>query len=182
MHQTKVGTALSDTAMLCSGVVQGSGIGPLMFLVYINKLIYLLERHSIKVKMFADDVKMYLKIINDIDIAHLQLALTALVEWANEWQFAISIEKCCVLNIGTPTPAPHLHLDNHPLPVVPLARDLGVLVSSSLCPSAHINDIVAKAHKRAYMIQRAFVSRDIDLIVRAYFVYVRPLVEYDSVV
>ena len=58
--------------------------------------------------MFADDVKMYLKIINDIDIAHLQLALIALVEWANEWQFAISIEKCCVLNISKQMPALHL--------------------------------------------------------------------------
>ena len=78
MHQTKIGTALSDTAMLCSGVVQGSGFGPLMFLMYINELIYLLERHSIKVKMFADDVKMYLKIINDIDIAHLPVSYTHL--------------------------------------------------------------------------------------------------------
>jgi len=74
-------------------------------------------------------------------------------------------EKCCVLNIGkliTCTWA------NCTLPVVPLARDLRVLVSNNLCPSAHINDIVAKAHKRVYMIQRAFVSRNIDLLVRAY--------------
>ena len=73
IHQTKVGTALSDAAMLCSGVVQVSGIGLLMFLVYINELIYLLEQHNIKVKVFADDVKIYLKIINDVDIVHLQL-------------------------------------------------------------------------------------------------------------
>ena len=124
----------------------------LIFLVYINELIYLLERHGIKVKMFADDVKMYLKIINDVDIVYLQAALTSLVEWANEWQLAISIEKCCVLNIGKQVPAPLIHLDNCSLPVVPLARDLGVLVSNILCPSPHINDIVAKAHKRAYMI------------------------------
>ena len=68
MHQTKVGTALSDAAMLCSGAVQGSDIVPLMFLVYVNELIYLLEQHNIKVKMLADDVKIYLKIISDVDI------------------------------------------------------------------------------------------------------------------
>ena len=56
--------------------------------------------------MFADDVKIYLKIINDADIVHLQLALTTLVEWANKWQLAISIEKCCVLNIGKQVPTP----------------------------------------------------------------------------
>ena len=67
--------------------------------------------------MFADDVKMYLKIINDVDIVYLQAALTSLVEWANEWQLAISIEKCCVLNIGKQVPAPLIHLDNCPLPL-----------------------------------------------------------------
>ena len=80
--------------MSCSGVVQGSAIGPLTFPAYINESVCLLEQHSIKVKMFADDVKIYLKIINDVDIVELQLALTSLAEWANEWQLAISVEKC----------------------------------------------------------------------------------------
>jgi len=44
------------------------------------------------------------------------------------------------------------------LPVVTLTRDLRY--SNNLCPSAHRNDIVAKAHQRAYMIQRAFVLRN----------------------
>jgi len=151
-----------------------------MFLVCINELIYLLEQHNVKVKTFADEVKIYLKIMNNVDIVHLQLSLMSLVDWANEWQLAISIEKCCVLNIGKQVPTPHLQLGYCTLPVVPLARDLGVLVSNNLCPSAHING-VAKAHKHAYMIQRAFVSRNIDLV-RAYLVYVRPLVEYNLVV
>jgi len=99
-HQTKIESALSDTAELISGVVQGSGIGPLMFLTYINELITILESFGIKVKLFADDVKMYLKIVHDVDIVKLQHAVTALVDWARDWQLSISIEKCCVLNIG----------------------------------------------------------------------------------
>jgi len=100
--------------------------------------------------MFADDVKIYLKIISDADIVQLQLASTSLVEWANEWELAISIEKCYVLNIDKQVPTLRLHPDHYTLPVVPLARDLGILVSNNLCSSSHINDNVAKAHKRAY--------------------------------
>jgi len=54
-HQTKIETALSDLPVLLSGVVQGSGIGPLMFLVYVNELIYILEEFNINVKLSADD-------------------------------------------------------------------------------------------------------------------------------
>jgi len=58
-YTTKIDSSLSENADLISGVVQGSGIGPLMFLTYINELVSLLEQHNIKVKLFADDVKMY---------------------------------------------------------------------------------------------------------------------------
>ena len=65
-HQTKVGLGQcqSTTADLLSGVVQGSGIGPVLFLVYIDELAKLLESHGIIVKLFADDVKVYLEIVN----------------------------------------------------------------------------------------------------------------------
>ena len=92
---TKVDLSLSDVAFLVSGVVQSSGIGPLMFLVYINELISILEQHGIKVKVFADDVKMYFKIIvNELDFSQLQSALNSLHFWANEWQLPISFDKC----------------------------------------------------------------------------------------
>jgi len=74
------------------------------------------------VKLFADDVKMYVKIINDVGVVQLQCAVIALVDWAREWQLAISIEKCCVLNIGQRTVTPHVTTDNCILPVVPQTR------------------------------------------------------------
>jgi len=50
-----------------------------------------------------------------------------------------------MLNIGKQVATTRLHLDHCTLPVVPLSRDIDILVSNNLCPSAHINDIVAKA-------------------------------------
>jgi len=54
-----------------------------MFLTYINELVGVIEQHNIKVKLFADDVKMYVRILDDLDVRSLQLALDALVQWSD---------------------------------------------------------------------------------------------------
>jgi hypothetical protein len=185
-HQTKVGIAMSDTAKLLSGVIQGSGIGPLFFLCYINELVVLLEKYGVCVKMFADDAKMYAEIVNVCDHNKLQLALDKLVDWSELWQLTVSIDKCCILNIGSipsciPDP-PNYCINGCVLPVVSSCRDLGVTMSCDLSPREHINAIVLKAQQRANIILRCFVSRDATVLLRAFIVYVRPLVEYNCVV
>ena len=47
--------------------------------------------------------------------------------------------------------------------------------------SQHISEIVSKAHQRANHIIRCFISGDVDLLIRAFIVYVRPILEYNSV-
>jgi len=61
-------------------------------------------------------------------------------------------------------------------------RDLGIIVTNDLSPSEHVNNITVKAHQRANAILRCFASRDNKLLVRAFTTYVRPLLEYNSVV
>jgi len=61
-------------------------------------------------------------------------------------------------------------------------RDLGVVITSDLSSSNHIQQITAKAHQRANNILRCFVSGNTSLLVRAFLVYVRPVLEYNSVV
>ena len=69
------------------------------------------------------------------------------------------------------------------MPVVESARDLGVglLITKSVSPSVHINDVVSRANQRAAaIILRGFVSRDARLLMRAFITYVRPIVQYNS--
>ena len=181
-HRTRLGGQVSDIAELISGVVQGSGIGPLMFLIYVNELIDILEKFGVKVKMFADDAKMYLRVIDDTDVARLQQAVDALINWANTWQLSVSVNKCCILNIGKVICDTSIDINGVVLPVVHNTRDLGVVMTSDLSPSLHVNEIVAKGHKRAALIHRAFVSRDLNVLLHAFLVYVRPLLEFSSII
>ena len=80
MHQTRVGNSLSEIVELLNGVVQGSGIG--LFLAFINELAEILEHAGVYVKLFADDVKLYLNITSSCDADKLQHALNLLVQWA----------------------------------------------------------------------------------------------------
>jgi len=91
-QQTIVGECLSPRAELLSGVMQGSGIGPVLFL----DLAKLLKRNGFTVKLFADDVKVYLKVVENTDVTKLQGALDLVASWASQWQLQISVSKCSV--------------------------------------------------------------------------------------
>ena len=113
---------------------------------------------------------------------HWQSLGGAFVCWAESWQLSISVDKCCVLNIGNIVIEPLLNICGKSLPALSSNRDRGIVISHDLSLSAHISVIVAKAHQRANAVLRAFVSRERSLLLCAYLVYVRPLVENNSVI
>ena len=97
----------------------------------------ILERAGVTVKLFADDVKLYIKVVNDCDALKLQNALDLPTQWANMWPLSVSVDKCCVLGIGRfPVTAPtDFYIDGHKLSLVSFCRDLGVTVSHDLKPT-----------------------------------------------
>jgi hypothetical protein len=150
-----------------------------LFLIYINDFADLFGT-DLTVKLFADDVKMYVNISDVNNVNLLQEGLSSLSQWASDWQLNISITKCAVLHLGRHNLLYDYAIDGCPLPSVREIRDLGVKVDSRLCFSAHYAEIAAKAHQRAGLITRCFKSRDPHLLFRAFTVYVRPIIEYCS--
>ena len=167
---------------MLSGIIQGSVIGPLLFLIFLNDLVELLASAGINVKVFAEDMKIYVRVTSNIHVRRLQTALDLITDWAQAWQLQVSVDKCYVLNLGKPVCDISLNTNNNALPVVPTCRDLGVNITSDLAPSVHINHIIVKAHQRVNNILRCFVSRDRLSLTKAFVIYVRPLLEYNSVI
>jgi hypothetical protein len=84
--------------------------------------------------------------------------------------------------IGNTHYKPNLLLNNDKLAVVDTVKDLGVTIDYRLTFDVHVRQIVARAFVRANLIHKCFVSRDIITLMRAFKVYVRPIIEYASCV
>ena len=168
LHCTRVGTQLSSSAAIKSGVIQGSCIGPILFVLFINDIVDKLNSNTY-CKLFADDVKLYASI--NIGISSLQDSLNALYSWALEWQLDISILKCYIIILNRNNRSIfdyniRFTLGDAILPYKSVVRDLGVFVDSQLNFNNHIAIITSKAHQRASLIFRCFVSKDPNLLIK----------------
>jgi len=94
---TRVGNFVSDPARIISGVIQGSCIGPLLFLLYVNSLINIFD-NDVTCHLFADDVKLYTVIKTPTDCTSLQKGLDKVYDWSVAHQLPISVRKCsCIV-------------------------------------------------------------------------------------
>jgi len=101
-QETRVGSSLSDTTKLTSGVVQGSVIGPLLFVLFINDIAQLFNdgTSNCVCKLYADDLKLYSVLECNADASVLQDKLNAVFDWSNKWQLGISYTKCNVMYVS----------------------------------------------------------------------------------
>jgi hypothetical protein len=172
---------LSTPCTVTSGVPQGSVLGPLLFLIFINDVCDIASG-TVFTKLFADDLKIYTEVDINCGSSDLQACLSSLHAWATKWQMDIAFDKCHTITYGSRR---HIDLVNyniggHVLPHVDVIRDLGVNMDHSLNFSSHCRIICSKANARANLILRCFRTKCVDVLLDAFKVYVRPLVEYAS--
>ena len=99
--QVCIGDEYSDWVRVSSGVPQGSVLGPLLFLIYINELP---EKVKSNIQMFADDTKVYKQIKAPRDQLEFQDDLEKLGEWSEEWLLAFNVGKCKRMRMGHGNP------------------------------------------------------------------------------
>ena len=184
-QQTRVGSTLSNVASLVSGVVQGSVIGPLLFLLFINDVVDLFTDNRCACKLYADDLKIYTNIELSDGVSVLQSKLDELNKWSEQWQLSISHKKTNIMLMSlhnTTSNDMQFYIGDNAVHMVGEVKDLGVTLDNRLRFATHINQIVARAYVRTNLLFKCFTSRDTATLVRAFIVYVRPLLEYASCV
>ena len=181
-QRTRVGYSLSGVTYLTSGVVQGSCLGPLLFLLYINDIVNVFD-DNVVCKLYADDVKLYCYIDSNADTETLQHNIDALRIWSDTWQLNISIAKCAALTLGNRsiTLDPY-RLYNSDIVNVCNTRDLGISIDSHLKFTLHINQLCGNARRKIGLLFKCFTTRNPLILTKAYTTYVRPILEYASVI
>ena len=167
----------SKSAKVLSGVPQGTVLGPLMFLCFINDLPSCVKS---QVRLFADDCLLYRPIKSEEDHTILQQDLANLESWANEWGMRFNAQKCYILRISrSKNPSEHFYnLNNHVLEQVKENPYLGVLISEDLKWAKHINKVSRKANSTLAFLRRNLKQCPNKLKLTAYKSLIRSVLEY----
>lgn len=169
----------SDSTPVSSGVPQGSVLGPLLFLVYINDIP---ENINSKIRLFADDTAIYLTLDQHTQSSILQADLKTLEKWESDWDMEFNPSKCQVIHVTkrkTPIPSQYF-LHGVLLDSVSSAKYLGVDVAGDLSWDAHVNRISSKANQTLGFLRRNIKVKSKPLRTLAYQTLVRPQLEYGS--
>ena len=168
----------SDVGSVLSGVPQGTVLGPLLFVIYINDMLDPISSNGL---LFADDTKVFRQICSEEDALELQSDIDKLEAWTKIWLLRFNADKCHVLTLGKFENIRHTHrykIGGKELEHVFEEKDLGVLVDADLSFEEHITTKVRKANQIMGLIRRSFTYLDGKSFVKLYTALVRPHLEY----
>ena len=171
----------SDWLPVVSGVPQGSILGPLLFVLYINDLPSV-DKNT-KVALFADDAKCFLNIDSLGDCQLLQNDLNALVDWSSTWELNFHPSKCQVILVTRKRNPFNFDyfMNNTRLSSVKSIKDLGIEISSKLDWNTHINNVVKKCNRKLGLIKHTVgFNAPVNVTKALYLALIRSDLEFGS--
>ena len=174
---------LSTYKQVKAGVPQGSILGPLLFLIYINDIV---EDIGSYIRLFADDTSLYIIVENpNVGADILNMDLEKIHQWSNTWLVKFNPNKTEELLISrkrTPPHHPPLTMNNIPIKTVTTHKHLGLTFNKTCTWSDHIQDITGKAWKRVNLLRKLKFDLTRKTLLIIYTSFIRPLLEYGDTV
>ena len=166
-----------------AGVPQGSVLGPLLFLIYINDIVNIVNS---PIRLFADDTTLFITVDDPVVAANsLNSDLHEVENWASKWLVLFNPSKTSSMIISkkrVPKDHPNLTFMNTPLHNEQEHKHLGLVLRSDLSWTSHINELVTKGMKMVNIMKYLQFRLSRKALETLYFSFVRPLLEYGSVV
>ena len=178
-QQVTVRGCSSPWAPVTSGVPQGTVLGPILFILYVNDLPDVCES---SIKIFADDTKIYRSVSASTGYIELQRDLDAVVLWADKWQLPFSSTKCKSLHIGPRNPCHTYRMADTLLEQTHTEKDLGIHLDSELKFRKQAAAAAAKGNQLLALIKRSFMCIDTTTLPLLYKTLVRPHLEYGNLI
>lgn len=178
---TYVNNFNSPFVEVSSGVPQGSVLGPLLFLIYINDLP---SSVNSKVRLFADDCVIYHTISSETDQQSLQFDLDSLTSWCSTWLMTLNPSKTKLMSFtkkASRIPTSYF-LNNTSVELTTSYKYLGVNIQSDLSWHHHINVTLASANRSLGFLKHHLKHTPSHLRKLAYITLIRPKIEYASAI
>ena len=171
----------SDPVPVLSVVPQGSVLGPVLFLSFINDLP---DNIWYSVRLFADDGVLYKNIFSLSDCETLQVDIDNLPQWESDWQMKFNVTKCHSMRVTRHSPLKQIKnsyiLHNQTLEQVTSATYLGITITDNLDWGHHVPEVSTKATQTLGFLRRNLALAPRETNDMAYKTLVRPKLEYAS--
>jgi hypothetical protein len=179
-QRVKINNVFSEWASVLSGIPQGTILGPLLFIIYINDLVDSCNNGS-ELYLYADDAKLFRHILTDLDKVLLQRDLDNLSNWTEKWLLKLNVNKCKYMSYErshSDTSVNQYTIAGVNLEHVEIMKDLGVKFDSKLKFTDHIHEKINKAYGVLGLIKRNFKYLSEKCLVTLYKTMVRSHLEY----
>ena len=190
-QRVKIGNAKSSWRRVLSGTTQGSVIGVILFILYINDLPHKglngptpRSQKETKIKLLADDTKAFRRISKSqpsADADELQKAIDDICEWSEIWQMKIHPDKTKVLHLGNENPKREYGINGKKIAKTDLEKDIGFLMNETLTSSNHVSKNRSRALGEIATIRRSFDYLDENTFKLLYNQKIRPHLEWGSI-
>ena len=170
--------AVSDLSSINAGVPQGSIVGLLLFLVYINDIVNDIESN---INLLADETSLSM-VVGDPDTtgAILQTDINRITDWV---KFNPSKSESLIISRKRNKPVhPELFMSGVGIPSVQVHKHLGIFISNDGSWDYHVNQSLTKAWKRIGIMRRLKLRLDRTSLQTIYFSFIGPILEYADVI